>query len=251
MGSDCVLWAGPEGALSASVDAPNLLWLVKPRHPPEGTTAAYLHQIFVKSSHRSDTMRVRRMRGVSPHPGSQGHLAGLRQRCDQRMGLRPPNLLTSRSPAAPGGIRYRPRYSPTRCDLEHQKGLRPLDSDISGGRIRTISRSPRVVKRWRRGRGLVPCQRHKTSRFVESKDAEPQPAPRLLRSRGPHARAELTGAAGASSARRLCQAYRNEIPQHHHCDSPSRRVGCGPCVLSDQHGCCCAKFAMKRPIGCS
>ena len=44
-----------------------------------------------------------------------------------------------------------------------------------------------------------------------------------------------------------CPGYRNEIPQHHHRDSPSSRVGCGPCVLSGQHGCGCGKFGTKRP----
>src|SRR5450759_1720943 len=58
---------------------------------------------------------------------------------------------------------------------------------------------------------------------------------------GNHARVE------ASRARCLCQAYRNEIPQHHHRDSPSSRVGCGPCVLNGQHGCGCGKFGTKRP----
>ena len=41
--------------------------------------------------------------------------------------------------------------------------------------------------------------------------------------------------------------YRNEVPQHHHRNSPSSRVGCGPCVLSGQHGCGCMKFGTKRP----
>ena len=45
----------------------------------------------------------------------------------------------------------------------------------------------------------------------------------------------------------LRRAYRNEIPQHHHRDSPSGRVACGPCVLSGQHGCGCGKFGTKRP----
>jgi hypothetical protein len=42
-------------------------------------------------------------------------------------------------------------------------------------------------------------------------------------------------------------AYRNGIPQHHHRNSPSSRVGCGPCVLSGEHGCGCGKFGTKRP----
>jgi len=46
--------------------------------------------------------------------------------------------------------------------------------------------------------------------------------------------------------------YRNEVPQHHPGDSPSSRVGCGPCVLSGQHGCgcgCgCGKFGTKLVV---
>jgi hypothetical protein len=37
------------------------------------------------------------------------------------------------------------------------------------------------------------------------------------------------------------------MPQHHHRDSPSSRVGCGPCVLNGQHGRGCGKFGTKRP----
>jgi hypothetical protein len=41
--------------------------------------------------------------------------------------------------------------------------------------------------------------------------------------------------------------YRNEVPQHHHHAMLSSKVGCGPSVLRDQHGCGCGKFGMKRP----
>jgi hypothetical protein len=41
--------------------------------------------------------------------------------------------------------------------------------------------------------------------------------------------------------------YRNEVPQHHHHDLLSSRVDCRPPVLSNQYGCGCAKFGMKRP----
>ena len=43
------------------------------------------------------------------------------------------------------------------------------------------------------------------------------------------------------------QPYRNEVPQHQHRDLPSSRVVCHSSVLSDQHGCGCVKFGMKRP----
>ena len=48
-------------------------------------------------------------------------------------------------------------------------------------------------------------------------------------------------------ASRLRQQYRNEIPQHHHCDSPTSLVGCSPHVLSHEYRCGCAKFGTKRP----
>jgi hypothetical protein len=43
------------------------------------------------------------------------------------------------------------------------------------------------------------------------------------------------------------QPYRNEVPQHHHHDLLSSRVDCRPPVLSNQYGCDCGKFGMKRP----
>jgi hypothetical protein len=71
--------------------------------------------------------------------------------------------------------------------------------------------------------------------------------PRDSRVRGaPHVVAEPT-APRALRARRLRRPYRNEVPQHHNRDSPSSRVGCGPSVLSGQHGCGCVKFGTKRP----
>ena len=62
----------------------------------------------------------------------------------------------------------------------------------------------------------------------------------------PHVVAEPT-APRALRARRLRRPYRNEVPQHHNRDSPSSRVGCGPRVLSGQHGCGCVRFGTKRP----
>jgi hypothetical protein len=70
--------------------------------------------------------------------------------------------------------------------------------------------------------------------------------PRDSRVRGaPHVVAEPT-APRALRARRLRRPYRNEVPQHHNRDSLSSRVGCGPSVLSGQHGCGCVKFGTKR-----
>ena len=49
----------------------------------------------------------------------------------------------------------------------------------------------------------------------------------------------------ALHARWQRQAYRNEIPQHHHRDSPSSRIECAALVLSGQHGCGCGKFGTE------
>jgi hypothetical protein len=38
----------------------------------------------------------------------------------------------------------------------------------------------------------------------------------------------------------------NEVPQQHHRDSPSNRVGCSPRVFSGQHSWGCVKFETKR-----
>jgi hypothetical protein len=53
----------------------------------------------------------------------------------------------------------------------------------------------------------------------------------------------------ALRASRLRQQYRNETPQHHHCDSPTSLVGCSPHVLSHEYRCGCAKFGTKGPQG--
>src|ERR1019366_6670520 len=62
----------------------------------------------------------------------------------------------------------------------------------------------------------------------------------------PHNPCPRTG--GRASSYPLAQhQYRNEVPQHHHRDLPSSQAVCHYSVLSNQHGCGCAKFGTKRP----
>jgi len=49
------------------------------------------------------------------------------------------------------------------------------------------------------------------------------------------------------SPRRVQRRYRSEVPQHHHRDLLSSRVGCRPSVLGGHYGCGCMEFGTKRP----
>ena len=64
-----------------------------------------------------------------------------------------------------------------------------------------------------------------------------------------HGASHVPGRANATlsvRSRWLSEQYRNEVPQRHHRDRMSIRVGCHPAGLSDEHDCACGKFGMKR-----
>jgi hypothetical protein len=153
------------------------------------------------------------------------HTSGGRRFASRRSGSIPPDLLVRMTSAGEEGRGPAPPPS-----------ARPPGPKLFG----TIGREPAECARC--GCHLKRC----CSPLEMLGHDQPQPRDSHVRG-GPQACAEPTAQLRSPLARYVRQAYLNGIPQHHHRDSPSSRVGCDPCVLSDQHGCGCAKFGTKRP----
>jgi hypothetical protein len=70
---------------------------------------------------------------------------------------------------------------------------------------------------------------------------------RLFEPDGPHQTDDDDDAHPHGSYPLAQHQYRNEVPQHHHCDLPSSRAVRHSSVLRHQHGWGCVKFGTKRP----